>query len=298
METQPYPPPFRSYVAPAMRRPQLWRLLIGLMLCIVVYTIWVTGVLWSAWTLTGSGDIRSWSRPILKGETPFGALVLLYSFFGMALGAMLAVRWLHRRSAGSLFGRAPVVIRDFVLAASLVAVVYVLGTFIWAWGFDAVPNADRSLWLRLLPVALVGILVQTGAEELLFRGYLQQQLAARFRNPLLWLVLPAVIFGAVHFDPATAGDNVWLLMMAAGVFGLIAADLTLVTGSIGAAWGFHFANNLMALLFLSMPGTLSGLSLFTTPYGADEPAVVPLLVILDLAVLALAWALVRRAVRR
>ncbi len=53
-------------------------------------------------------------------------------------------------------------------------------------------------------------LIQTGAEELVFRGYLQQQLAARFASPLIWMVLPALIFGAVHYDPATAGPNVWL----------------------------------------------------------------------------------------
>jgi DNA-directed RNA polymerase subunit RPC12/RpoP len=40
----------------------------------------------------------------------------------------------------------------------------------------------------------VGVLIQTGAEEVLFRGYLQQQLAARFASPIAWMVLPSAIF--------------------------------------------------------------------------------------------------------
>ncbi len=30
-------------------------------------------------------------------------------------------------------------------------------------------------------------------EELVFRGYLQSQLAARFRSPLVWIVLPSLM---------------------------------------------------------------------------------------------------------
>jgi uncharacterized protein len=47
---------------------------------------------------------------------------------------------------------------------------------------------------------------------------------------------------------------------AAATFGLIAADLTARTGSIGAAWGFHFANNTMAITILATDGTITGLS--------------------------------------
>ena len=54
-------------------------------------------------------------------------------------------------------------------------------------------------------------------------------------------------------------------------FGLVAADLTERTGSLGAAMGFHFANNLLALFIVSIKGTLTGLALYVTPWGlADE----------------------------
>jgi len=291
-------PRFDAFVRPARLRPQLWRLLLGGLFSILVYVGWVSGVITGLWWLTGTGDIRSWATPILTGRTPTGALILLFTFLGMALGPMLAARLLHKRPAHSLFGRGAVVIRDFVLAASVVGLLYLITSIIWAWRFDAVPNVTPALWLKLLPVALIGLLIQTGAEELLFRGYLQQQLAARFRSPLIWMFLPALLFGAAHYDPQTAGGNVWLMMAAAALFGLLAADLTAQTGSIGAAWGFHFANNFAALMILSLQGTLSGLALFTTPYGPDDISVLPALVLVDLAILALTWGLVRRLVRR
>ena len=42
------------------------------------------------------------------------------------------------------------------------------------------------------------------AEELAFRGYLMQALAARFRSPLVWWLLPALLFGAAALEPGRA----------------------------------------------------------------------------------------------
>jgi membrane protease YdiL (CAAX protease family) len=72
--------------------------------------------------------------------------------------------------------------------------------------------------MSFLPLALVGVLIQTGAEEVLFRGYMQQQLAARFSSPILWMVLPSAIFAALHYQPEIMGDNTWLMMGAVFVF--------------------------------------------------------------------------------
>jgi uncharacterized protein len=132
----------------------------------------------------------------------------------------------------------------------------------------------------------------------LFRGYMQTQLAARFRSPIVWLLLPSLLFGIVHSDPATAGDNVWMVVGSAAVFGLIAADLTARTGSIGAAWGFHFANNVVAIAILATGGTITGLALWVTPYTLAEYEATLAAVLLDVGMLVVAWWLVRRAVAR
>ncbi len=292
-----YHPPFEAYVAPARARPQIWRLILGLLFAGAVYILWSVGILVGVWFLTDGGDPRLYMQRIAAAESPREMFVLFSTFLGMALGPMLAVKLIHRRTAGSLFGRAPRVLRDFVLAAALVGAVYAVALGLWFARYDPVQGLDPGIWLAALPLAILALLVQTGAEELLFRGYILQQLAARFRSRIVWMLVPTVLFGAAHFDPGTAGGNVWLVVLATAGFGLVAADLTAATGSIGAAWGFHFANNTVAILFLATEGTLPGLALFLTPYAADDPSL-RLLILGDLAILVAAWLLVRRVLRR
>jgi uncharacterized protein len=241
-------PAFDRFVAPARRRPQLWRFLAGMLLAVAIYTAWVVGVLALAYLLFAPDvDPILWTNALVAAETPLGTLLLLLTFVGMALGPMAAARWLHGRTAGSLFGPRARTLHDFVVAAGIVFVVLGLSVGLWTLRFDAVPNLPVSTWAMVLPLTLLGLLVQTGAEEILFRGYMQSQLAARFRSPLVWLVLPSLLFGVVHYDPVSASGNAWLIVGAAATFGVVAADLTARTGSIGAAWGFHFANNTLAI---------------------------------------------------
>ena len=293
-----FPPAFESYVAPARARAEIWRLLLGLCLAGIAYAAWSFAAIAAYWWLTRPAGGLSSMAGIVDATNPWDTLALLATFIGMGLGVILVVRYLHRRPVRTLFGRAPVVIRDFIVAAGVVAAVYSVTMVFWFLRYDAVPQLEPGLWLLLLPLSILGLLIQTGAEELVFRGYLQQQLAARFNARLIWLLVPSLLFGAAHYDPSVSGANVWLTVAATAVFALLAADLTAVTGSIGAAWGFHFANNFIAILIVAVKGTIPGLALYTTPYGADQTEGMMGLIVIDIAGLALAWLLVRRLVQR
>lgn len=289
----PLPPAFDRFVAPARARPQIWRLLLGLVVMALTFAAALAagaGVL--AWTLGGAAA-GTLLRRILEPVSPEGTVLLLASFVGLALAPVVAARLLHGRGAGSLFGPAGRTLRHFGLAAGLVAALYALSLLAWLTGFAPERNLAPELWLRLLPLGLVLVLIQTGAEEMVFRGYLMQQLAARFPHPAVYLVLPAALFGALHFDPLTMGANAWLVVASAALFGLAAADLTRLTGSLGAAWGLHFANNCVAILVIATQGTITGLALYVTPYSAAEVTVTAPLVLADLATLALLWAILR-----
>lgn len=296
-----FAPAFETFVAPARQRPALWRLALGLCLVAVVFLPGTFGVLFAVWWLTGTGtDFVIWSARAAAPTTPSATyLVLFGSFPLLALGTIAAARFLHRRPAATLLGRAPVVLRHFAIGAAvtlgLAALALVPALLL---GFDGLPNLDPALWLMLLPLTVLGVVVQTGAEELAFRGYLQQQLAARFRSPLAWLVLPSALFAAIHWNPAALGDNVWLPLGVAFLFGLMAADLTARTGSIGAAWGIHFANNFNGIALISTQGTITGLSLYLTPYSASDPALTEWSVVPSLVMLTAAWYLTRRLTAR
>lgn len=289
----PDPAAFEAFLAPARRRPQVWRLLLGCVLMAAVALLWIAGTFGGIAALAGPGRAAEVMRRMLPPDTPAGTLLLLSTFFGMALAPVLAARLLHGRGPATLFGPPARVARHFGAAFATVAALYGLSVLLWSAGFDPEPNLGAGLWLRLLPLSLLLVLVQTAAEEMIFRGYLMQQIAVRLPWRVAYLGLPAVLFGALHFDPATMGSTAWLVVGSATLFGLAAADLTRVTGSLGAAWGLHFANNALAILFVATKGSITGLALYVTPYGADEAGVTAPLILVDLLALGLVWALLR-----
>ncbi|MEL7345400.1 MAG: CPBP family intramembrane glutamic endopeptidase, partial [Pseudomonadota bacterium] len=132
----------------------------------------------------------------------------------------------------------------------------------------------------------------------LFRGYLQQQLAARYKSRIIWMLAPSLIFGLVHFSPTFPLTTALYAVGAATAFGLIAADLTVQSGSIGPAWGMHFANNCFAALILAPRDTIEGLSLFLTPYSMADEVIAPATVIVHATVLIVTWWVIRRLIRR
>ena len=290
-----HPAPFEEFVGPARRRPQLWRLGLGIVVILVVNTAVSAGVFFLLARARGPGEGLT---PETLGTTPGVMVVLLFSFAGLALGTWAAARVLHGRGWRSLIGDGRRARRHFLWGAGLIAALYALGLLLGGGQLELERNLGSGLWLAWLPLALLGLLVQTGAEELALRGYLQQQLAARFASAWVWMVLPSALFGLLHYEPGVMGANTWLVVGLTGLFGLMAADLTARSGTLGLAWGLHFANNCAALLVVAPQGPLSGLALFTVPFGADDTGPMRGLLLADLAGLLLLWALCRAALRR
>ena len=275
-------PAFDAFVAPARRRPALWRLAAGLVLA---------GALWLA---AVAALLRAASG---LGAGPRGVLLLyLASFAGLALGTALAARLLHGRGAATLLGPRGFQPRAFALGVAAVATVALLSSAA-TLAFGA-PLRQTSLgaWMRLLPLALPLVLLQTAAEETLFRGYLLQSLAARFRSPLAWALAPALAFGALHWNGPALGRDAWLAVAAAAAIGLAFADVTARTGNLSAAIGLHFGNNVAALLIVAMPGPTGALGFWLAPVDAAHPMRAWLLA--DIATTLAAWGLFRLVLAR
>jgi len=286
-----------SYIAPARARPQLWRLVAGFILAAGIGFLWVIALFGTVFLVAGMDGGPAWLDRMTRADTPTSTLLVIATLWGLAFGAMAVTPLLHKRSAWTLFGPWRRMRRHFLLATLACGGVLALSAII-PFGYTPVPNLDLGLWLNFLPLSLVIILGQSGAEELFFRGYLQQQLAARFASPLAWMVLPSALFAMAHYDPASSPTVSWLVVAATGLFGLCAADLTARTGSIGAAWGFHFANNVVAILILSLDGTLSGLSLYVTPFGPEAADTLGPLLLRDMATTLVIWGAIRLVIAR
>lgn len=234
---------------------------------------------------------------IRGGLTPGAMLILLASFLPAAMGAMIAARLLHDRRAGTLIGRTGPVIRD-ALRAGLPLMGFSLLFFPFSLGSDGVmPHLPAAEALILAPATLLALFIQTGTEELVFRGYLLQQLAARFRTPLAWMVAPSLLFSALHYDPATFGPNTGWVVAWAALFGMLCADLTARAGNLGPALAFHFINNFWPFCMMGTAGHMDGLALWVAPFALADGNGLQLYFLIDLVSLVVMWLLARIALR-
>lgn len=243
--------------------------------------------------------------------TPLGTL-LSFAMFGItAFFLIKAIRFFHRRGFWSLigpYGQAFVDLRKALIAVFaiqfLVQIVLPFGT----WG-DVAEVRPILIWLVLAPLSLLVILIQVSTEELLFRGYLQQQLGSISSNPWVWMVIPSVMFGAVHYWNGNSPPEGFIYVFWAGLLGLACADVTARTGTLGAAIGLHLGVNIVAVMFVGIQDwPFSGLALVLLPYfdpdvysaeiiAAGTPWVIFSMIMSALAVL-IVWLAARIALRR
>lgn len=288
-----------TLVAPARKRAEVWRFILGAILATFGFLALNQMFFSTAYALAGA-DRFALYEALLAGSTPLAVLLLLFSFGCMTLSVVIAVRVIHQRAVSTLLGPLPLFWPHFraVTIMLILLMVFIAVLPPWDMGGEYLPNLPFGTWLMLLPLSLLAIFVQVSAEEIAFRGYVQQQLAARFQSPLIWMVLPSVLFALGHYLPDMAGENALLIAVWAGVFGILMADLTARSGSLGPAIAVHFVNNLSAILLVSLPDNMSGLSLYLSPFSMQDADAMQAWLPVDFALMIVSWLAARLAIRR
>lgn len=234
-----------------------------------------------------------------SGGSPRALWIMLANFLPLLIVLALVLNLLHQRGLRTLLGPRILVTLDLrrVLRPLIVlfGIVMILPK---PEGFAPVAHTAFGSWVLLAPVSLVLIALQVSTEELLFRGYLQSQLAARFRSPVAWILVPSLLFGALHFDPVTYGENAMPLAIWSFLFALAAADLTARSGNLGAAIALHLVNNVSALMIVATQGYWDGLAWFVVPFGPGDTDAVRSLLPLEALMLLCSWLVARIAIRR
>ncbi len=289
---------FEQFIAPARRYPAIWRILLGILTGLIVYI-----VLALLLVLAGNA-VLGLSSPLLIFETisvpdsPAKMAILMLTFVGMWAGAWVAALW-HWRGLRSLIGPIGAVKKSWFKAVAIAGVGLVTGGLIVSllMPTELLQVQVLSVWALNLVWAVPLLFIQTAGEELIFRGYLQQQLAARFRHSIVWMILPSILFGLAHYNAELDQSTALLIVCATGLFGLVAADITRVTGNLGAAMGFHFVNNFLALMLIGIDDSLSGLALYHTDFSMKDTEIVQPLLIADMVIICAVWYVLRRGFR-
>ena len=244
------------------------------------------------------------------GDGPVSLSILLASY---ALPSLILMMWLGRKAGlepHSVIGSLPQARSDAAIAARrclaclsailvlTVLAVSLLGEVVTPPPEEAGTTRPFVSWLTLLPVAAVAVLLQSGSEEVLFRGFLQPVLRARSDNPLVWLGGSAALFGLAHVPFVQSGQEAAYMFFYTFLLGLVLGDLTARTGSIGAAVGLHWAWNVWQfVLFGEQDAPMSGYALFLHRPVQDAPFTVLTAFAIGLTV-AIPWLAIRIGLRR
>ncbi len=247
---RPWKRPFARFIAPARAgRRALWAIALG------------TGLIYAGATLTGRllFDAVAWEPLFLEESESLvfavSAVLALAAIASAWLWTAIALKLLHRRGLCGLFGpEATGFLRGALIGAALTAAVgLALRGLDLAFGGGAYRAEPAFLYgIPLWLAAALLIPLQATAEEIVFRGYLMQSLAARCRHPAVWALAPSLAFGGLHYDPTLGADMASAYVVATTIFALSACWMTWRTGSLGVAVGAHVMNNWIALLVLGL----------------------------------------------
>ena len=125
-------------------------------------------------------------------------------------------------------------------------------------------STDRLLNVSSPALMLANIitiaLIPAVTEELFFRGWIQTSLARRM-NPHIAILITAIVFSALHFQP--------LAFIPRTAFGLIYGYILLRSGSLWLTMTAHFVNNAVIVLFAYL-STAYGIGIDTQSPGTGS----------------------------
>ncbi len=269
--------PFQRWIDLARPRAQLWRTALGAVLVVAAWAAWtyMVGYLAIALNLT---TLDALSVAMGEGEAPVGYFdvavgmaVLLATFWGLWIGVWIATKAVHRRGLSTVFSHNGRLQGDQFIVGMVLAAGYLAISLGATWLSGAPPvrsSLELDQWLLALTPLLLLLLFQTAGEELFFRGYLTQQIAARLPNPIAWGFVPSLAFGLGHIGNGM-GDAQFAVyyVVAATLLGLVMTALVWRTGGLAAAMGFHLMNNIGAMLLVGITGMSPPISLFVMDYS-------------------------------
>lgn len=285
--------PYERYeilLAPVRPTSELWRLAVGLVGFLFLFLVG------SQFYFAAFAGIFLSDPDVILPQT---TLLVLFHFVVWIAALSAVLHALHKRTLLSLIGPHPQMHALFLRCIWAVMLLYLAVALLPPYGPEALPNPNIEFtqWLGIVPFAIIGLLIQTSAEELLFRGYIQSQLAARFRSPIIWMMVPSFLFASLHYSPAYGEAATWVVIWSF-TFGILVADLTARTGSLIPAIALHFGINVLGMLWMGSAEQLGGLALYHSPYSAQEWAETPALLMAEFLILLCGWLVVRIAVRR
>lgn len=182
--------------------------------------------------------------------------MFVFAFFGFFTG----LRFFHHKTLTSvLTGYERFRYKRFWFAFGIwgaFLVISVLANYIFFPG-ELVFSFDPAGFLISTLVMALLMPIQTGIEEIVFRGYFLQGLSQVFRNAMVPLIITSLLFGTAHMSNPEVKQFGWPIMLTYYTcFALFMGCITLIDEGLELAFGIHFANNIISSMLLCSPNSV------------------------------------------
>ena len=267
-------------------KTEFWRYIVG-SLIIIGFSLMGQGPMFLAWILMLGDKVgtKTQSELMQLYDSNITLVLIMLSFVFALIGIFVTVKRLHKQTVKvivtarnkidwSRFAFAFVLFGAFVVISTCTS--YYSDPESYEWNFKLVP------FVILVIFSLFLIPIQTGVEELVFRGYLMQGFAKLANNRLFALLMTSLIFGGLHIANPEVQELGYITMVYYIATGLFLGIITLMDDGIELAMGFHAANNLFTALLVTADWT--ALQTHSVLKDISEPSVgieilVPVLVV-------------------
>ena len=181
------------------------------------------------------------------------ALFLLTFTFG-CLGLYLTIKFIHNQSIKSLttsrdkidYSR---IFYSFFLVVGITVLFMPIDLFLSPDEYELTFNLNQFLILVVICLTLLPL--QTSFEEYLIRGYLLQGIGITTKSRFLAFTIPSILFGLLHFANPEIDKLGNAFIFAYILMGFFLGLITMMDEGLELALGWHYANNLMAALFIT-----------------------------------------------
>lgn len=216
--------------------------------------------------LMGSMNDPEANAALMKamGVSPLAYMLFLLVFPASLIALYLGQKFIHKRTLLSLHTAAKKIRWSRGLQAFLLTWT-VLGSFTLIGHFSGLSpintNFDAGRFAIYALVSLIFIPLQSGTEEIIFRGYLNQGFTHILKNKWIAFVITSVLFASMHLSNPEAlkgaEDGILLLTMSSYFFfGFIACIMVWMDDGLESAIGFHAGNNCFAAIFVNYEGSV------------------------------------------
>ncbi len=198
-----------------------------------------------------SGNITDLSSYGITGNTGF--LLLLFTFLPMFFAFKWLVRPFHKRTlTETINGRSHLrkgrIGMGMLVWGGLMAITLIYGLITSPENYQFQFHSGR--FLLLLLITLLVLPFQSTFEEIFFRGYLSQGVAAATRSRWWTLIIISMAFGMMHaLNPEVQEFGFWISMSNYILMGIVLGAVSILDDGIELAIGIHFINNAFIALF-------------------------------------------------